>query len=108
MSEKILQLNYKFNGTRKEYEDVVAPLANDFAAIPGLHWKVWLMNEANKEAGGLYLFANDTSLQNFVAGPLATKVKTHPTLSSISVKQFDILERPTSITRGPIGEEVTA
>ncbi len=108
MSEKILQLNFKYNGSRKEYEDAVSPLANDFAAVPGLHWKVWLMNEANREAGGLYLFADDTSLQNFLAGPLAGKVKIHPALSNMSVKQFDIMERQTTITRGPIRQKVGA
>ncbi len=108
MSEKILQLNFKINVTKKEYEDAVSPLANDFAAVPGLHWKVWLMNETNREAGGLYLFADDTSLQNFLTGPLAAKVKSHPALSNMSVKQFDIMERQTAITRGPIGQKVGA
>ncbi len=108
MSEKILQLNFKFNGTKKEYEDAVSPLASEVAAVPGLQWKVWLMNETNKEAGGHYLFANDTSLQNFLTGPQAAKLKNHPALSNMSVKQFDIMERQTAITRGPIGHKVGA
>ncbi len=108
MSEKILQLNFKLNVTKREYEDAVSPLANDIAAVPGLQWKVWLMNETNREAGGLYLFADDTSLQNFLTGPQAAKLKTHPALSNMSVKQFDIMERQTEITRGPIGHKVGA
>ena len=36
MSAKILQLNFKFGVPRADYEGVVSPLANDFAAVPGL------------------------------------------------------------------------
>lgn len=108
MSEKILQLNFKFNVSKKEYVDAVSPLANDFSAVPGLQWKVWLMNETNREAGGIYLFDDETTLESFIAGPLAAKVKNHPALSNMSVKQFDILERETTTTRGPIGRKVRA
>lgn len=108
MSEKILQLNFKFNVTKKEYVDAVSPLANDFSTVPGLEWKVWLVNEANREAGGIYLFEDETSLESFISGPLAAKVKNHPALSNMSMKRFDVLERETTITRGPIGRKVTA
>ena len=52
MSGKFLQLNFKFNLPAAVYVDAVTPLADDFARVPGLLWKVWLMNEAASEAGG--------------------------------------------------------
>lgn len=102
MSGKILQLNFKFKISRAEYEQAVSPLASKFAAVPGLRWKIWLMNEAEREAGGIYLFDNETSLQSYIEGPLAAAVSNHPAISDMSVKQFDIMDEVTAITRGPV------
>ena len=46
MSAKILQVNYKLNGPRAEYEKENLPYAQPIADIPGLRWKVWIINEA--------------------------------------------------------------
>lgn len=105
MPAKILQLNFKFNVPRADYEAAVSPLANDFAEVPGLVWKVWLMNEAESEAGGIYLFEDDTSLAAYLEGRLASAVKTHPALSDLSAKQFDVMDKLTAITRGPVEAE---
>ncbi|MEE8417766.1 MAG: YdhR family protein [candidate division Zixibacteria bacterium] len=102
MPGKILQLNFKFNVTSAEYEQAVSPLAEKFAAVDGLRWKIWLMNESETEAGGLYLFDNETSLKSFLDGPLAAAVSNHPALSDMSVKQFDVMDDITAITRGPV------
>lgn len=102
MSAQILQLNFKFDVPREDYERAVAPLAGDFAEVPGLVWKIWLMNEAESEAGGIYLFEDEPSLATYLEGPLATAVKTHPALSDLSARQFDVMGELTSITRGPV------
>jgi hypothetical protein len=102
MAERILQLNFKFNVPRAEYEQAVSSLAGKFADVAGLRWKVWLMNEAESEAGGIYLFNDESSLENFLAGPLAAQVSSHPALSDMSVKRFDVMPDLTAITRGPI------
>lgn len=102
MSSKILQLNFRFNVPRAEYEQAVSPLASDFAQVPGLQWKIWLMNEAESEAGGLYLFNDASALEAYLEGPLAGAVKAHPALSDMSAKVFDSIEELTAITRGPI------
>ncbi len=65
MAERILQLNFKFSVTKAEYEQAAASLASEFADVAGLRWKVWLMNEAESVAGGIYLFDSDSSLQAF-------------------------------------------
>jgi len=48
------------------------------------------------------LFDDESSLQAFLAGPLAAGVTSHPALSDMSVKQFDMMEEETAITRGPV------
>jgi hypothetical protein len=102
MPGRILQINFKFNLSRAEYEQAVSDLAANFAALAGLRWKVWIMNEAEKEAGGIYMFEDEASVKAYLEGPLAAGVISHPALSDFSVKQFDVMDDVSKITRGPI------
>lgn len=109
MSERILQLNFKVKATGKDYQSAVSPMADAFAAVPGLRWKIWYQkNEETGEAGGIYLFEDPASADTFLSSELVAKVTSHPALGDFSVKQFDVLERETMITRGPVGVKVGA
>jgi hypothetical protein len=108
MSAKILQVNFRLNVPRAEFEQVATPLANDFAQLPGLRWKIWLVNEAESEAGGIYVFDDESSLNAYLEGPLASAVMSHPALSDLTAKQFDVIEEFTAITRGPVEVAETA
>ena len=99
-SPKILQINFKFNVTAAEYEQAIAPHAEAFAAIPGLSWKVWILNAAESEAGGIYLFENGSSLDAFLKSKLAEGVVNNPALSEFSIKTFDVMATETMITGG--------
>ncbi len=98
----MLQLNFNFSVTKEEYEQAVSPLADKFANVPGLKWKIWILNTEKGEAGGIYMFENQSSLDEFLAGPLAKTVTGHPALSDFSVKQFGIMKDITEVTRGPL------
>jgi len=102
MPVRIVQINFKFNVPRSDFEQAEFPLAPEFAAIAGLRWKIWIVNEAKSEAGGIMLFDDQAAANAFLAGPLAAKVTGHPALSDFSVKQFDVQESVTAMTRGPI------
>ncbi|NNG17528.1 MAG: YdhR family protein [Gemmatimonadales bacterium] len=102
MSGRIMQLNFKFSVSGSEYEQAVAPLASQFAAVPGLRWKIWMMNEAANEAGGIYMFEDEASVNAFLRGPLAAQVTSHPALSGFSVKQFEVMGKLSEVTRGPV------
>ncbi len=108
MSEKILQINFKFNVSGEEYDKAVSPIAESIAAVNGLRWKVWIVNEAESEAGGIYLFDDESSLQDYLAGPIVDNIKKHPALSDISAKVFDVMDKPTAVTRGPLKGRVPA
>ena len=102
MSKKLLQLNFKFSVTGAEYTQAVSPLAEKYASVPGLRWKVWIINEAESEAGGIYLFDDETSLNALMESPLTKQVTSHPALSDFNVKIFDVMDEITAVTRGPI------
>ena len=102
MSEKILQVNLKFSISRAELEMAWLEAAQPIAEVPGLRWKVWLMNEAEQQAGGIYLFESDAAAQSYLAGPIVAALKSSPAVSNISARLFDVLESHTAITRGPV------
>lgn len=102
MSAQLLQISFKFSLSRSEYEEAAGQLAPLFSDLPGLRWKVWILNEAEREAGGVYLFEDGDSVRGFLNGPLAEQVKSHPAFSDLSAKVFEVMEEATKITRGPV------
>src|SRR5438105_6989032 len=98
----ILQINFQFNCSPAEYKRAMESLAEAVAAVPGLCWKIWLLNAGQCEAGGVYLFADEPSLEAYLAGPIIAGLKSHPLLQQFCLKRFEILEDMTAITSGPI------
>ena len=103
MSARILQINFKFSISPAELMEGFADLVEAIANVPGLRWKVWSMNEAEREFGGIYLFDDEASANAYLSGPIVAQLGQHPALSEITAKQFDVLEEPSAVTRGPIG-----
>lgn len=99
MPAKIVQINYKLSGSRAAYEKENLPYGKPIADLRGLGWKVWIINEAKGEAGGIYLFDNDASVKAFLDGPIIAEMKGDP---SLSIKTFDVMPELTKITRGPV------
>ncbi|HRQ41557.1 MAG TPA: YdhR family protein [Chloroflexota bacterium] len=107
MSQKILQINLKFRGvSRAELEQAWLPAAQLIADTPGLRWKIWLANEAENAAGGIYLFDDETAVQNFLASPMVAAMGEDPTVHDVNVRMFDVMEAHTAVTRGPVLEGV--
>jgi hypothetical protein len=103
MSTKILQINFKLDASTPEYEALCEAIAPAFADVPGLQWKIWILNEQENEAGGIYLFENEAALNSFLSGPLAAQVRSHPALTDLSAKVFDVMDEVTAVTHGPVG-----
>ena len=95
-----LQVNFKLGVSADEWRKIADQFAPEFAAVPGLVWKVWNLNEQTGEGGGFYLFADPESLQQFAASPLAEQIKAAPFLKELSLKTYDVMEAPTRVTHG--------
>ncbi len=81
---------------------MVADRAEAIAAVAGLQWKIWLVNDEQHESGGIYLFSDENSLDNYINGPLINSLKNSPAITDISIKKFASLDAVTAITRGPV------
>jgi len=102
MAETIVLITFRLNVSPPAYEQVVAPLAQTIADVVGLRWKIWLVNPAQRAAGGVYLFDDEASAHAFLAGAIVGELKRHPALSAWTVQQFEVIEAVTTITRGPV------
>ncbi len=99
MSYNIVQVNYHYEVSAADYEAMTLPMASPMSETPGLIWKVWLLNAADNEAGGICLFSDAGSAQRF-AGQIASMMQDGLPFSNASIKQFDVLEAHSMVTRG--------
>ena len=104
MSQKILQMNFKFSISAEDYAQTCASLAQPVADAPGLRWKVWLLNEGEQEGGGIYLFDDEASMAAYLSGPIVGGLKSNPAVSGLSLKAYGVAEEYSLVTRAPIYE----
>jgi hypothetical protein len=104
MAQTMLQINYRYHIPRKEFEAMISPVAHDIANVSGLRWKVWLINDEENEAGGLYLFDDEAQAKLYLESPIIAGLRESPGISDVSIRRFNIVEDASHVTRAPIGE----
>ena len=58
----LLQLDFPYDGPfGDEMASAMAELAESIAREPGFLWKIWTENPDSCEAGGIYLFEDESS-----------------------------------------------
>lgn len=105
---RILELRFGFHGFPTEFEEAVAPMVGEFAAVPGLVWKIWLVDEEAREAVGICLFSDRESVSHFRSGRLLAELQAHPAITGIEARELEVIGDLTRITRGPVRVEVGA
>ena len=99
--QTILQIDFPFNGPfGDEMQQVMQPLAESITKEPGLIWKIWTENAATQEAGGVYLFSDAMSAQNYLDMHSARLAASGVT--GIRAKLFAVNEPLSVICKGPI------
>ena len=76
--------------------------AKQFLSVDGLQWKIWLDNSDERRAGGIYLFADRAAAEAYANGPIVARIKANPDVTELDIRIFDVRERMTEITRGPV------
>src|SRR5687768_18529224 len=99
MSQKLLQVNMNFSISRAELEAARLDARQPIADTPGLLWRVWLMNESEREAGGIYLFESERAAQSHLDPPIVGALKASPAVSNISAKLLGVLESHTAMAK---------
>jgi hypothetical protein len=102
MAQKFVQVDFVLTVSAQEYRQAIAPLAQAVADLAGLQWKIWLVNDTQRAAGGIYLFADESSAWSFLSSSFLVQLRAAPFLQDVRVQQFDVLTDLTEITRGPL------
>ena len=103
MALKLLQMDYPFSGPwGSEMADEYSGLACTIADVPGLICKVWTENPETGEAGGIYLFEDEASLDSYLEGKIE---RMKASGIEVRARKFEVNERLTQITRGRISNE---
>src|SRR5450755_1821227 len=55
-TKKVFTTKFNYSMPTEELKKIMPAVAPGFSTIPGCCWKIWLINEDRKEAGGVYLF----------------------------------------------------
>jgi hypothetical protein len=97
----LIQFDFSYHGPfGEEMTDAMDGLARSIADEPGLIWKIWTENEAAKQAGGIYLFADEETARAYVSKHTA-RLESFG-ITDPNVKLFDVNDALTGITRGPL------
>lgn len=98
---KLLQVDFKIAGPfSPEMAEMMVELAKSINNEPGMIWKIWTQNPANQLGGGVYLFEDEQSAQNYLEMHSARLTKMG--ITDIRGVIFDINEPLTEINKGPV------
>ena len=101
MSPKVnLQIQFDLHCTPAEYRGLADHVASAIAQVPGLLWKVWILDEERSRGGGVYLFADQAAAIAYLEGPIVTRLRANPAVTGVEVRLFDVIEGPSIVTRG--------
>ena len=100
MSSAIVQINFDLTVPAAELQKHAVGIADRFNQVDGLLWKIWLVNEAQRITGGIYLFENFEKAQKYVASDIVADLRRNWT--NVEVKVFEVMEEPSRITLAPL------
>jgi hypothetical protein len=102
MAKKILTTKFNYSMSTEEFKKILPLVAPEFSKIPGCCWKIWLINEDNKEAGGVYLFESAKDLELFLNGNLFVSVRKNKAFTNLHTHIFGVAEEASVITAAPL------
>ena len=103
----VLIINFELAGvTEADYRQQVASMAPMFTQIPGLVSKIWLADAATNTYGGVYLFADASSREDYLNSDIVNSIKANPAFTNITTREFGTFEEATSVTGGPLATEL--
>jgi len=101
----LLQIDFPSHGPwGEDLTERASDLASRLNKTPGILWKIWIENSRTGECGGVYIFTDESSANDFLKEHL-------PRLDSMGIKDvrtkvLDVNQSLSRITRAPIAAAV--
>ena len=99
----VLQVKFNFDVAMDEFERLSQEVAPVITQVPGLRWKLWLTDEAERIHRGVYLFEDEASVRAYLDGRVMDDPRRNPHMWNLEMKVYAIDEVRSAITRAPIG-----
>lgn len=99
MHIQIVNFNLR-NTAPSEFEKLCVETADQFAAVPGLLFKIYLADPQTNTYGGVYTWQDKAACDAYKSSDLFKSIASHPGLTNITSREFGVLEAPTRVTRG--------
>lgn len=97
----LLQVDFPYPGPwGAQMSEAMSGLAESIAHEPGLLWKIWTEDEANGEAGGIYLFVDRASADAYLQMHRARLLGFG--IAHVNAKLFDVNASLSAIDRAPL------
>jgi len=102
---KLLQVNYRRERGQEDHEqaDHLLGAAEKISGLPGLQWKLWIYEDSQGAAGGIYLFDTEEHARAWGDEAMPASLGRLPGVGGIEARYFDVDERLSAITRAPLG-----
>jgi hypothetical protein len=71
-----------------------------FAAVPGLHAKIWIANQQANTYGGIYMFDDIAAMRAYRGGKIFQGLQANPHMIDVTATDFTVLSGPTMVTGG--------
>lgn len=95
----IVQINFPYTESQADLEQHSEAAATRFVDVDGLLWKIWLVDEKSKTAGGIYFFSDRDKAQAYADSPLVERLKS--ARENVSIRVFETIDGAGRITRAP-------
>ncbi len=100
----LLQIDFPSHGPGEDLTKMASDLAHHSNKTPGMVWKIWTENSRTGDCGGVYLFTDESSANDFLKEHL-------PRLDAMGIKDvrakvLDVNESLSQISRAPIAAPV--
>ncbi len=93
-------VTFQLNGvTEDEYRASCEDVVSAFADLPGLVSKMWLRDPRTGTYGGLYLWRDRQSYEQYVTGDIFKNIQDDETLNNVHSRDFELFEQLTSETQ---------
>ncbi|WP_371322486.1 monooxygenase [Dechloromonas sp. ZY10] len=98
----LLQVDFPFPGPwGDELSSALRGLAESIANEPELIWKIWTENQADGEAGGIYLFSTQAAAEAYLA--MHRQRLREFGIATVNGKIFQVNQTLSLIDRAPLG-----
>lgn len=90
MTQQCVHVEYELVVTAEEWSASCEAAADKLRQLPGLEWKLWLVDAAARSGGGIYLFRTAADADTFVHGPVLDGLRTNPAVRDVRVRSYAI------------------